>query len=130
MHSTSGVCVTYYEFPGGPASQTKRSADILTCQHSLALSAPAVSNSLATLHVLIHPWATVELSELVWPLYQETGTTHLVDHIIHGFCRFSLTCTAQCWFSNCLSSNTESTSMDGWSALVGTAMSAVGQAMR
>ena len=87
MHSTSGVC---YEFSGGPTFPKKRSADVLTSYHSSALSTPAVSSSLAILHVLIRPWTTVESSGLVWPFCQETGTVHLVDRVILGIRRLSL----------------------------------------
>ena len=44
MRSTSGVCVAFYKFHGGPASPTKRSAVVLTSRHSLILSAPVVSS--------------------------------------------------------------------------------------
>ena len=73
--------------PGGPASPTKRSAVVLDSRHSLILSAPVVSNFLATLPMLIHPGITVE----PWPLCQETGIVLPGDLVIHGSGRWSLT---------------------------------------
>jgi len=52
MHLISGVCVAYYEFPGGTAFQMKRSADILTSLRLRTASVPHVSSYLATLHIL------------------------------------------------------------------------------
>jgi len=56
MLLTSGVCV----FPDGPAFPANRSAaDLLTSHHLPALSIPAISSSVVTLHVLTGPWTTV-----------------------------------------------------------------------
>jgi len=63
----------------------KRSVDVLTSHQSPALSTSAVLNAMAVLHVLIRHWTTVEPSGLVrLALCQETGTTHLANHMILG----------------------------------------------
>jgi len=79
MHLIIGVCVSYYEFPGGTGFQMKRSEDVLTSHHSHTSCIPHVSSSLATSHVLIHPWTTTERSDPAWPHYQGTGTANQAD---------------------------------------------------
>ena len=64
MHFISCVCVAYYKLR--TAFQMNRFADVLTSHHSHTSSVPHVSSSLATSHLLIHPWITAERSYRVW----------------------------------------------------------------
>ena len=66
MCFTSGACSVYYAFPGRPASQMRRSANVLISHHSHTSSVPPASSSSVTLHVPIHlygpqssPWDNV-----------------------------------------------------------------------
>ena len=90
MHFICVVFVAYCEFPGGTAFQMKTSADILTSHHSHTSAVPLVSSSLATLHVLIHPWTTAEHSDPVWPPYQGTGTSDHADLVKLGSAQLNL----------------------------------------
>jgi len=86
----NGVCVAYYEFPGGTRFQMKRSVDALTSHQLRTSSVPHVSHSLATLRVLIHPWTTAQRSYPVWPSYQGTGTADQANLVKLGSKQFNL----------------------------------------
>jgi len=62
--------------------EMKRYADIQTSYHPHTSSVPHVS--LATSHVLIHPWTTVERWDPVWTPYHGTGTADQADLVKLG----------------------------------------------
>lgn len=59
----------------------KRSADVLTSNHSRTSSLPLISSPLATLHMSICLWTTVKTLPPIWRLCQGTGNAYLVGHI-------------------------------------------------
>ena len=90
-----------------------RSADVLTSLHSRTSSVPHVLSSLATSHVLVHPWTTAERSRIVWLITKglepqiKPTSSNLAPHS-WIWCR-----STQHWSGNCLSSSTKSAGMEG-----------------
>jgi len=95
MHLTTGDCAACYKFLGRPTFLMKRSADVLTSHHTIHTTHLKYC-TLATLHMLIHLWTTVELSgpsPRHLSVCQDTGT---ILHLAMDVC-LTLHCSVLVW---------------------------------